>query len=64
METKRPPPDAHTLVLVGNAGPAMWSAFRARVSEEMRGATIHPLDTWVREVIASVAARFQERTVR
>lgn len=36
---------AGTLVLVGNAGPAMWQAFRA--APEAADGEAHPLDRWI-----------------
>lgn len=44
------PGDAATLVIIGNAGPAMWEAFRA-----VRGDGTDPLDEWTRGVIDGVA---------
>ena len=46
---------ARALVLVGNAGPAMWRRFAA-VRARYPGAD--PLDDWSREVIGGIAARF------
>lgn len=48
------PGAAGTLVLVGNAGPAMWRAFRAGVGD---GA--NPLDDWSRRVVAATARQFR-----
>lgn len=45
-----------TLVLVGNAGPAMWPVFTA--SAEAADGRPHPMDRWCRRVIGDVAARF------
>ncbi len=41
------------VVLVGNAGPAMWRAFQAARREEA-----HPLDSWTRRTIEPLAAEF------
>lgn len=41
-----------TLVMVGNAGPRMWAAFRATVPTP---AGPDPLDAWTREVLSGVA---------
>lgn len=46
------PGDAGTLVLAGNAGPAMWDAFAAN-----RPAGPDALDIWSRAVLGSVAAK-------
>lgn len=46
------PGDPGTLVLVGNAGPAMWKAFSATGA-----AGNDPLDAWTREVLFGIAAR-------
>lgn len=44
-----------TLVLVGNAGPAMWSAFdAARAGYANHG---NPLDAWVADAVGAVAER-------
>lgn len=45
------PGDPATLVLAGNAGPAMWPAFEAG-----RRAEADPLDAWSRRVLEGVAA--------
>ena len=44
------PGDAATLVIIGNAGPAMWKAF-----EVARGDGPDPLDAWTRGVISGPA---------
>jgi hypothetical protein len=46
-----------TLVLVGNAGPAMWRAFTAQVSQKDRQGLPDPLDTWIRRTLMDVAGR-------
>ena len=43
---------AATLVIVGNAGPAMWERF---ASSAKRRLDIDPLNTWTREVISEAA---------
>ena len=48
-----------TLVLVGNAGPALYRAFFAAVGERPTGP--NPLDTWTRRVIAPIASAFGAR---
>ena len=47
------PAGAGTVLLAGNAGPAMWTAFAA---ETPTGSD--PLDTWCRSVLEDIAARF------
>ncbi len=42
-----------TVVVVGNAGPAMWHAFSAN-----RPAGPHPLDAWTRATLTPIAQRF------
>lgn len=42
-----------TLVLLGNAGPAMWRAFRA--AGEMVDSEANPLDSWTRRTITPLA---------
>jgi len=46
------PGEAGTLVMVGNAGPGMWAAFRAAVPKPTDP---DPLDAWTRDILASVA---------
>lgn len=47
-----------SLVLVGNAGPEMYRHFFAAAKSEK-----HPLDTWTRERLEPIAARFGARAV-
>jgi ferredoxin-like protein FixX len=47
-----------TVVLVGNAGPAMWQAFAPHID----GAA-NPLDRWTRRVIEPIARKFGARAV-
>ena len=49
---------AATVVLVGNAGPAMWSAFAPSID----GAP-NPLDRWTKLVIDPVASKFGARAI-
>lgn len=49
------PADAVTLVLVGNAGPAMWRAFARATPPSERAAARHPLDDWTRRVVGAIA---------
>jgi hypothetical protein len=44
------PPSAGTVVLVGNAGPAMWQAFARDRRDEA-----NPLDAWTRSVLTAAA---------
>ena len=48
-------PDAETLLLIGNAGPAMWRAFKQSAEFKLPR---HALDTWSRRVIGNLAARY------
>lgn len=50
--------EARTVVLLGNAGPAMWAAFEAH-SNEMPD----PLDRWTKRIADSVAAEVGARAV-
>ena len=45
---------AATLVMIGNAGPALWPAFTA--SPEYRARQAHALDAWTRRVVDGIAA--------
>jgi|AntDeeMinimDraft_5_1070356.scaffolds.fasta_scaffold02534_5 hypothetical protein len=47
---------ARTVVLVGNAGGAMWPVFSG--SPEARDGRLHPLDRWSRRVIGAIAGEF------
>lgn len=47
------PPGAKTLLLIGNAGPAMWQAF-----ERDRRGEVDPLNAWTQRVIGEIATRF------
>src|SRR5687767_9077662 len=47
-----------TVVLVGNAGPAMWQAFAAHID----GAP-NPLDRWTRRVMEPIAEKFGARAI-
>lgn len=49
---------AATVVLVGNAGPAMWEAFAPHIDAER-----HPLDRWTKRVIDPIAEEFKARAV-
>ncbi|MGH6661463.1 MAG: ferredoxin, partial [Rhodospirillales bacterium] len=46
---------AATLVLVGNAGPAMWRAFSEATPPGARASAGHPLDDWTRRVVGAIA---------
>ena len=46
------PGDAGTVLMIGNAGPAMWEAFSAQ-----RGNESHPMDAWTRRVLTKVARK-------
>ena len=47
-----------TVLLVGNAGPAMWEAFAPHVDGEP-----NPLDRWTKRVIDPIAEEFGARAV-
>lgn len=50
---------AASLVLAGNAGPAMWRAFaRDRAADARLAGDDHPLDAWSRLVLGEIAAKF------
>ena len=52
------PPGTGTLLLIGNAGPALWRAFAAR-----RPQGSDPLDRWVEEAVLPIAARCGARAL-
>lgn len=54
------PEDAASLVMIGNAGPAMWRAF-ARDVPQPTGAD--PLDAWTRAVLGPLAERLGARAL-
>jgi ferredoxin len=47
-----------TVILVGNAGSAMWTAFMPHI-----GAERHPLDRWTKSVIDPIAEKFGVRAI-
>lgn len=52
-----------TLILIGNAGSAMWKAFDAAWPAARRQHERHPLNTWTREVISRIASDFGARAL-
>jgi hypothetical protein len=50
-----------TLVLIGNAGPALWRAFAADPGRPTRGR--RPLDEWTRAILDPIARRFGAHAV-
>jgi len=57
------PSPATAVVLVGNAGPAMWQAFAIAVPPSEREARRHPLDDWSRSVLTTAAERLGVRVL-
>jgi len=53
---------ARTLLLIGNAGSAIWPHFRRWLSRQPAGLE-HPLDRWTRAIVEPVAAEFGARAV-
>lgn len=53
---------ARAVLLVGNAGAAYWTGFQAWLAAQP-DAVPNPLDTWSRQAIGGVAARFGARAV-
>lgn len=51
------------LVLIGNAGPALWSAFSSSPEYRNRGDASDPLDAWCRRILDAVAGRLDARAV-
>jgi hypothetical protein len=49
------PGDPAALILVGNAGPAMWHAFEAARADGRYGDSANPLDDWVRDALTQAA---------
>jgi hypothetical protein len=47
-----------TVILVGNAGPAMWAAFAPHIDGER-----NPLDRWTKRVVDPIAEKFRARAV-
>lgn len=54
---------AGTVVLVGNAGPAMWRAFAASLPKTARDQDPDPLDDWTRDVLTQAALRLEARVL-
>jgi hypothetical protein len=52
------PEGARSLLLIGNAGGSMWTAF-----EEAAQAGDHPLDRWLRSIVDPLAAELRARAV-
>ncbi len=52
------PPEAGTVLLVGNSGPAMWKAFNL-----VRPAGPDPLNAWTRQVLEPIADQFGARVL-
>jgi hypothetical protein len=52
----------HAVLLVGHGGPSIWPYFQAWLAGHARDVA-NPLDTWSRETIGAVAARFGARAV-
>lgn len=48
-------PEAGTVVMIGNAGPAQWRAFES-AAEHTDDADPHPMDRWTRQVVDVAAA--------
>ncbi len=46
-----------TIILIGNAGAAMWRAFAAATTPGARAGDSHPLDGWTRKVLTDAAGR-------
>ena len=46
-----------TIVLIGNAGAAMWRAFTTATTTRARAGDADPLDGWTREVLTEAAGR-------
>jgi len=57
------PETTQTVLLVGNAGPGMWNAFSAEVSEQARREAPHPLDDWTRHTLTAIAEGFGARAL-
>lgn len=49
------PGNAKTLILAGNAGPAMWAAFGGATAAEERRQAENPLDDWTRRILEKIA---------
>lgn len=62
-EEKEIPGGAKTVILVGNAGPVMWSAFAAAGTENQRRDAENPLDDWTREILEEVAVKLACRAL-
>ncbi len=52
------PRGTRTLLLVGNAGPAMWQAFKAA-----NPGGRDPLNCWTRKLLSEIADRFEARVI-
>lgn len=52
-----------SLVLIGNAGPALWQSFQADNKTSLNGDKSNPLDGWTRSCIDDIAQKFRSRAV-
>ena len=57
------PGGTETLILIGNAGPAMWRAFAAATTPETRLGDADPLDGWTEGVLTEASAALGAKAV-
>lgn len=56
-------PGEATVVLVGNAGPAMWEVFSRRADRNSEILPLDPLDQWTRQVVDPIAMALGARAI-
>jgi len=47
--------DIQSVVMIGNAGPSMWSRFKKETDEKQRVENKHPLDQWTEKIVKEKA---------
>ncbi len=57
------PETPETIILIGNAGAALWQAFAAATTPEERSGDAHPLDGWTRRVLTEASAALGARAL-
>jgi hypothetical protein len=57
------PSELATIVLIGNAGPAMWAAFASATTAQARAGDADPLDDWTRRGLSAVAGDLRARAM-
>lgn len=54
---------AGTLLVIGNAGAAMWAVFDREVPPKARASVSDPLDDWIRRQVGAIAQAIEARAI-